>query len=192
MNTKECYLEKLREHVAVIFGCTPKTPTDFNLLASEVFKTTGRSLSVSTLKRIWGYIKADHGTSFSTLSILCRYVGFSDFDVFCGHVDKVNAPDYDSDFDQTDIVLANSIEVGRKILLTWRSEKNCILQKIANPNLFEVVESKNIKLQKGDQGKIDGLAIGHPFLIKECIRNEKALGNYYGAKNTGLSTITIL
>lgn len=46
MFTKERYLEKLREHVSVIFGCTPKTPTDFNILATEVFKTTGRSLSV--------------------------------------------------------------------------------------------------------------------------------------------------
>lgn len=45
---------------------------------------------------------------------------------------------------------------------------------------------------KGDQGKIDGIAVGHPFIIKECTRNDKPIGNYTGAKNSEITSITIL
>ena len=82
MEIDQNILALLKEQVALKFGSVPKSPTDFNLLAGEIYKMTQRTLGVSTLKRIWGYVAAKHGTSYSSLSILCRYIGYADWDVF--------------------------------------------------------------------------------------------------------------
>ena len=76
-------LDLLLQIVAQTFGTTPHTPTDFVALASAVQESTGRTIGLSTLKRLWGYIKDQTGTTYSTLSLLSRYTGYSDWDSFC-------------------------------------------------------------------------------------------------------------
>ena len=58
------------------------TSTDFIFLSGEIQGRLKETLSVSTLKRIWGYVDGYASVRPSTLDILARFVGFSDWETF--------------------------------------------------------------------------------------------------------------
>lgn len=55
---------------------------DFEQLSAAIFQQTGTSLSVTTLKRLWGKIKYDSAPSLSTLNALANYLGKDDWRAF--------------------------------------------------------------------------------------------------------------
>lgn len=59
------------------------TPKDFDFLAMQVFEKTRQSISVSTLKRIWGYVSSKGAASETTLDLLSKFVGYDSFFQFC-------------------------------------------------------------------------------------------------------------
>ncbi len=184
-------LQRLKSRVALTFKCSPKTPTDFELLSDDVYKRTGRTISVTTLKRVWGYVSAGHGTSYSTLSLLCRYVGFADWDSFIQHTKDETAADT-SGFGQEDIIACSILEPDTELLLKWLPDKSCVIRKIGHPDLFKIVEAHNIKLLAGDSGNINSLRIGQPLFITNCRRNSISIGDYHGASDSGVQSITII
>jgi hypothetical protein len=52
------------------------TNEDFETLSDRIAEKTSVSLSVSTLKRIWGKVKYDSSPTMATLNALARYAGF--------------------------------------------------------------------------------------------------------------------
>lgn len=55
---------------------------DFERLNSDIFDATGVSLSVSTLKRVFGKVSYTHLPSLHTLNTLARFAGFEDWNAF--------------------------------------------------------------------------------------------------------------
>lgn len=187
-------LDILKERVALRFGTVPKTPTDFNLLAVDIFDSTGRSLGISTIKRIWGYVEANHGTSFSSLSILCRYVGFNDWDNFTHYVNNhvaANEPET-SGFGNDTVLVTSFLPLGTKIQMDWYDEKSCRIRKIKEPDLFELEATRNIKLKSGDIGRIENIVLGKPFTFIGTRRGSHQMGTYFGAQKGGIKKITII
>lgn len=183
-------LELLLQIVAQTVGYTPRTPTDFVNLASAIATKTGRTIGLSTLKRLWGYVKDQSGTTFATLSLLSRYVGYNDWDSFCTFASVLN--DYsDSGFNADDIVESRLLEPGTKVALSLGSNKRCLIVKTEHPDKFEVVSSENIKLMAGDSVRIACMALGRPFYATDCRRGANPLGNYSGAQSEGIKEITI-
>ncbi len=74
----------LKEAVVGTFGRTLDAPTDFDLLSAEIRKSTGETISASTLKRLYGYIRPATAPRPSTLSALARYAGYAGWSDFCG------------------------------------------------------------------------------------------------------------
>ena len=70
----------LKKEVENKMGFSLKAPTNFDALISRVLKETGETLSISTIKRLWGYVSQSSTPRLSTLSILSRFVGYRDFD----------------------------------------------------------------------------------------------------------------
>jgi hypothetical protein len=52
---------------------------DFETLGTRIQEATGVSLSIATLKRIWGKIRYDSKPTPTTLNTLARYVGYEDW-----------------------------------------------------------------------------------------------------------------
>lgn len=77
------YLEKLKNSVRTVFGQTLDSPTDYEKLSVDIHTKTGELISVSTLKRLFGYIKPSTVPRPSTLSVLARYVGYAGWSDFC-------------------------------------------------------------------------------------------------------------
>ncbi|MDE6560921.1 MAG: hypothetical protein K2K75_06055 [Muribaculaceae bacterium] len=185
MKTDPDKLNQLREVVEDVFGLKPVTPTNFDNLSYQIFSTTGHKVGVSTLKRFWGYVKSPYNATHTTLSILARYVGYRDWDSFCSQY----RGDEDSDFLSSRLIIASDLSLRSSVYVEWESEKWLRLIKINQPNIFEVTESKNIKLLQGDIAEIDTLIIGEKFIARDCRRNGVVLGTYIGARKTGIKAI---
>lgn len=187
MKTDPDKLNQLREVVEETFGRKPISPTDFDNLSYQIFSTTGHKVGVSTLKRFWGYIKSPYNSTHTTLSILARYAGYRDWDSFCSQY-KGNV---DSDFSSSNLIIASELSPGCSVYAEWEPEKWLRLIKISQPNIFEITESKNIKLLPGDILAIDTLIIGEKFIARDCRRNGADLGTYIGARKTGIKAIQL-
>lgn len=74
------YYTTLRDDVGKRFGKRLETATDFVRLSQDIADKRAGYLSVSTLKRFWGYINDSYSSRrSSTLDILARYVGKKNF-----------------------------------------------------------------------------------------------------------------
>lgn len=184
--------QRLKNRVAATFTCNPKTPTDFDLLATDIFQRTGRAISVSTLKRMWNYVTAAHGTSYSSLTILSRYVGYHDWDVFCERTQREDDGSNTSGFGNDAVIACHILDIDTELQLNWLPDKSCRLQKIAQPDVFRVVMSSNIKLLPGDTGHLNSLRVGIPFIITGCKRGATPIGTYQGATKNGVESIVIV
>lgn len=174
--------EKLILFVEKKFGCKPKTPNDFNELILAVKSVTGKSLSLSTVKRLWGYVAYESEPSQSTLSILSRFIGYSGWEDFC-----ISKPDEDSDLIHAETTLQH-LQHGATVTLEWEPAKGCTLRHLAS-NRFIVTEAHNIKLKQGDELTVEILSTGQPVYMKDIIRNGRKIPLYIAAKKNGLKTI---
>ncbi len=71
-------LDGLRAAVETKFGSPLKVHTDFNELSLKL----GGMISLSTLKRIWGYNKDHQNISLKSVNILAQYLGYENYDDF--------------------------------------------------------------------------------------------------------------
>lgn len=190
MKTDESHIELLRQAVAEVFGYVPVTPTDFDLLSSDIERRTSRTLSVSTLKRLWGYVTSATSPSYSTLSVLARYVGWGDWDSFLRRRKEVDAlPTRESGFYDNGVIVIDSLAPGARLRLEWESSKMIELEKTAVPFQFRVTTARNVKLLKEDLLEIRGLALARPFFAENCRRRDADLGAYSGALRSGIAKI---
>lgn len=183
-------LELLLSAVGRKYGTTPRTPTDFAQLASAVQQTTGRTIGLSTLKRLWGYVKDQTGTTYSTLTLLSRYAGFNDWDCFCRHAEGVDGAG-ESAFSVKAIVESKTLAVGTAVEIMLGVSKRCVIVKTGEPDKFRVEEASEIKLRVGDEVNVAYMAAGRPFFASDCRRGSRLLGSYTGALGEGICRIVI-
>lgn len=86
------HIERLKDAVIAVFGQTLDAPTDYERLSADIQKKTGELISVSTLKRLFGYIKPGTIPRPSTLSVLARYVGSAGWSDFCSKCSMAEDP----------------------------------------------------------------------------------------------------
>ncbi len=185
MNIDQNKLNLLKQAVELSFGRTPASPYDFDSLSIQIQTATNEKLSISTLKRFWGYVNSSHTPTYTTLSVLARYAGCRDWNSFCAqHPDEE-----DSGFSNIGIVNATDVALEAVIRVEWAQNKSCTIRKVGQPNKFEVVEAQNIKLNKADTLTVDTLSVGEKFFAKDCCRAAVSLGNYIGARREGVCAI---
>lgn len=76
-------VRKLCELIELTVGRKMMTPKDFEFLSNTIMQRLHMSVSPTTLKRLWGYVRENVCTRFTTLSILSRFVGYHDWDHLC-------------------------------------------------------------------------------------------------------------
>ena len=85
-STMEEKQQELRRLVEQVMGMLIQTPSDFELLMSQIYQKTGQRLSMSTIKRFWGYVdkeNADYRVRVTTLDILSEFCGYQNWATFC-------------------------------------------------------------------------------------------------------------
>ena len=126
-------IDELLRQVQNKLGRSLTTPSDFDALTLDVTQTTGERLSMSTVKRLVGYVNDNHAPSHHTLSILSRYVGCRDWNDF---VQRVN--DTTSGSLCAQLVQVDKLVPGDEVELEWLPHRHCRLR-YTGSHRFEVV-----------------------------------------------------
>jgi len=85
MDNEKQHLEKCRQKIEEKVGWGPGTEWqnhDFEVLSDRILKETKVSLSVSTLKRLWGKIRYEGTPNIATLNTLAQFVGYENWRAF--------------------------------------------------------------------------------------------------------------
>ncbi len=180
-NLKQEDLDRLKKEVEGLVGRTIKSPKDFDFLARQIQGYTDETISVSTLKRIWGYVATQSKPSRYNLNLLSRMVGYPDWNNFVSG----NGASASSRFFVKSKLMAQALMEGEEVRLTWSPGRVLTIAYRGN-ELFEVLESVNSKLAVGDT------FICHQFVADEplYLSNLKHPGippcNYVAGQNGGI------
>lgn len=153
----------LRHDVGRRFGKRLETTTDFEHLSHEIAISKAGYISTSTLKRYWGYVKHHYlSKRITTLDILARYVGYSDFNHYTTSID--NHESTDSDYNSSLSLDAQTLQPGTMLSISWYPDRSIIVTYQGNL-IFLVMESSNSRLIVGMQLKCMTLVKGQPLIL---------------------------
>ena len=85
---------------------------DFGLLSTYVYKETGRTIGVTTLKRLFGYINDSRKTSEYTLNTMALYMGCPSWNAYT----SFNKLDSEWGYDDDSIYISD-LEIGTKLVI---------------------------------------------------------------------------
>lgn len=159
------------------------TPRDFDFLSREVEHAIGTHISVSTLKRLWGYISTQSGYQphIFTLDSLARYVGYKDYATFT----KREHESASSDFIDKKHLFSSQLMPGDIITLRWQPDREVEI-KFLGQDMFAVTRSINSKLNAGDTFCAGCFIYNHPLTITRLLHGDMPPMNYDCGKDGGI------
>lgn len=182
-------LNYLLELVEQRFGHKVFSTYDFDALSEHISQETRELLSSSTLKRLYGYVSSKPIPRRSTLDILSHYIGKKDYDEFQQSIKSDQA--FISNYFSTKTVCSSSLPVGTKLRIGWPPNRLVVLEHLGDCR-FEVVESLNSKLLKGDRFTQVSFMMDIPLYISEIERGNEITPAYIAGMKSGLSIVELL
>ena len=162
------------------------TPYDFEFLAGVIWERLHENISPTTLKRLWGYIDGADTTRRSTLCLLSRFLGFTDWEAYMASL--TNRTDVESDAFAGEGMSIDDLMPDDLVEVTWLPNRRCVFRYLGDAH-FLVIEAEKAKLQVGDRFETACFLLGRPLYIDRLIRDgEQPTAYVAGAKN-GLLTI---
>ena len=163
------------------------TSSDFIYLAGVISGRLNESISVSTLKRIWGYIDGYHSVREHTLDILAMLVGYPDFETFV------------SDYCQSDAVRSSQIvftkplniedlQRGDRVELQWNPGRLVRLEYLSDSK-FKVLYSEKSKIKKGDTFICRSFYLHHPYFLENLVHQNEEPCNFVIGNKGGLTVV---
>lgn len=164
-------VEKLRYAVEAYIDRRIKTPADFVFLADAISQRLRKTVSPTTLKRIWGYIN-DTGKEYLpgryTLCVISQFIGYRDFEDFLDGSLRENSSSQSATYigETTD---SSKIGTGKTVRVWWAPDRIVRLLHIKG-NCFKVVESVNSKLAVGDEVECTSFTQNAPLYFNRVSR----------------------
>ena len=184
MTETDKYLDLLLADVENRVGRGMLSPKDFEHLRGVIENDLNERVSVSTLKRLWGYSKYLSSPSASILSTLCRLVGYRDWEDYKVRRESGSkAPSAEVLGDK--ITVASDLEPGDRIRLTWSPQRVCDVVYHGNGD-FEVLSSVNTGIKAGDWFCCDLIVSGEPLWLSNLRHYGKAPVAYVCGKQGGV------
>lgn len=164
------------------------TTNDYQYLSYVINASNIGSISVSTLKRVFGYVNDSHKPSISTLDILAKFVGYASYEDF--YVKVLDSCAISSSFLDENKVWSKNLCKGNLLEIGWAPNRYVLLR-YNGEQWFEVLESVNSKLLVGDTFKQSIFVINEPLHIAMVYRNGNELGPYIAGIEGGLVTLNM-
>lgn len=171
------------------YGKSLRTTTDFDEFSLHLKRRTGEIISTSTLKRLWGYVADVHKPRILTLDLLARYAGFDSFTGYCSFL-KMNSV-CNSSFFTTKQLQAQDLEIGDEVEIGWAPNRYLRLL-YQGDAWFEVLESKQSKLCKGDRFETVCFLLGQPLSLAYVLRGDEKTAPFIAGRNGGLTLVNCL
>lgn len=163
------------------------TSNDFIFLSGEIRGRLNENLSVSTLKRLWGYVDGYASVRQSTLDILARFVGFPDWETFVSDYCEVESVQ-SSHRVVSESLFAKDLIVGDRVEIQWNPNRRCMLIYMGD-NLFEVSESVNAKLKAGARFLCQRFTLNQPLYV-DVLDNEGRTELFVMGNKGGLTKLS--
>lgn len=181
-------LQTLLQEVEKKFGRPMECTNDFRVLAALVEYECKEIVSVSTLKRLWGYVSQQTTPRESTLDVLSRFVGYKDFEDF--RMSQFGKLDDTSGYIDTSFISAKDVPADRTLVICWEPNRMIRLRK-AGEQEWEICDSYNSKLLAGDRFEAACFFKGLPLFLPAVLRDGKTLPAYIAGKKNGLSKVSL-
>lgn len=72
-------IQSLRRDIEQRMGVALQSPADFEHLIQQIWDKQHSVLSLSTIKRIWGYVQSNSAPRLSTLNTLSQFLDYADW-----------------------------------------------------------------------------------------------------------------
>ena len=139
-------IEKLKEKSGLSFDKSK----DFECLCDKIFQQTGRTIGLTTIKRLMGYISDNRHTNVYTLNTVGIYLGY---------------PSWEEPIECKISIKYLNRDVTFKVVL-FKEEK-----------MLQVLAAQNSSLKEGDILEVTRLKIGEFLEAKRAYRGD-SIGNF--------------
>lgn len=180
----------LRNLVEETIGRRLTTTTDFSILSTELKERKCGELSISTLKRMWGYVDGYQKVRENTLDVLSSYVGYANFRTFvkcfcesaCFISSKIMLPKP---------LYAKDIIEGEEVVIKWDPNRVCRLKSLGGER-FEVIDVENSKLSVGDTFSCRAFYKNQPCFLENFVHAKEKPCDFVVGNNGGLTFVECL
>jgi hypothetical protein len=177
-------MKELIRLVEAKLGRPLAAPVDFSLLSLEIEKTLNETISISTIKRLVGYVNDEHMPSITTLNLLSRYVGFDNWSSLQLHLDDATSGALNED-----LIQSSGLAVDDEIEMEWLPDRYCHVR-YAGSNRFEVLAVSGSKhLQVGDTFETLVMCLDQPVMATNHKHGEEERPVYIIGRRHGLSAL---
>lgn len=183
-NSSEVF--ELRKELEQTLGKKLKTPADFEFCVGAIWERLHQNISPTTLKRMWGYIEGADTTRLSTLNLLSHYLGYSDWDGFCRHLEEKNESQSNEMINPT--LLSSSLQKGAHVEIQWQPNRRCVLEYKGN-NTFTVIVAEHSKLKVGDTFECLSFHLGQPLYLDNLVHGDNPPVSFVVGKRDGLTVV---
>ena len=164
-----------------------QSPADFQLLIHRIWEKQHAVLSLSTIKRLWGYVESNGAPRLSTLNTLARFLNFTDWHAYLVSLEQRGG--IESAMFTGEGIQTSELKKGDLIVVTWQPNRQCTFRYLGE-NQFVVVDSKNAKLQKNTTFSAVRFMIGQPMYLDNILLADGTRTSYVAGKHHGLTSVT--
>ena len=177
----------LRSDLEQRVGQQLQSPADFQLLIQQIWEKNHAVLSLSTIKRLWGYVESNGAPRLSTLNTLAQFLGFTDWNAYLVALEQRGGTE--SAMFTGDGIQTADLQAGDRIAVAWQPNRQCTFRYLGD-NQFVVEESKNAKLQRGTIFSAARFMIGQPMYLDNILLADGTRTSYVAGKRNGLTSVT--
>ena len=178
---------QLRNDIEKHIGQALHSPADFQLLIKHIWIKQHTVMSLSTIKRLWGYVESNGAPRLSTLNTLAQFLDFADWQTYLVALELqggIESAMYTGEGIQT-----ADLQVGDRIAVTWQPNRHCVFCYMGD-DLFVVEKSQNAKLQQGTTFSAARFVIGQPMYIDNILLVDGTITSYVAGKKLGLTSVS--
>lgn len=181
-------IAKLKTIIEKVVGRKIEHPKDFDFLSKQIEGYVGEHISVSTLKRVWGYVSSSSDVSEYTLNILARMVGYADWDDFCKSQNSNEGDDLEESSHKIICrkLFTSALTRGDELSIVWKPERKITIE-FEGQDQFIVKESINSKLKAGDIFHCVQFIDQQPLLISGLYRKGMPPCDYICGRQGGIA-----
>lgn len=180
---------QLRSDIEKHIGQALLSPSDFQRLIQQIWNQQHAILSLSTIKRLWGYVDGNGLPRLSTLNTLSQFVGYADWNEYLVALEQRGGNE--SAIFQGEGISTAMLQTNDKIEVCWQPNRRCIFRYLGD-NQFVVEESINAKLHAGDLFNAATFIVGHPMYIDNLLCSDGSRSSYVAGKRHGLTSVNLI
>ena len=178
-----CLCRDIEQH----FGQQLQSPADFQLLLQQIWEKQHAVLSLSTIKRLWGYVASNGTPRLSTLNTMAQFLGFADWNAYLVALEQRGG--IESALCTGEGIQTADLQAEDRIAVAWQPNRQCTFRYLGE-NQFVVEDSTNAKLQQGTTFSAARFMIGQPMYLDNILLADGTHTSYVAGKRNGLTSVT--